>query len=1059
MQEAIVSDNTEGDHEGPPAQALNSDQMVDGDLVERFLALIAADREVVFPLDLPPSPMKSISPSARIRQRYCHRLKVWRAACKLTVSLNAVFGGSLLRSPPSQSASFRKEGVAARARISTLLLKESAEFVRSRRGLPTGDIDCFSKALPALVRAAEQDGSYFRVSRRPAQIPLIASAIAEPDPGHKGLLMLEGLPSREARFYSREQNVIDREGKSDTILRELYDQFCFIGGSLDEFIRYHNRTDVAHLWSWLPANEVQCFGGFSTVAKKCGDKQRKLLMEVPFNYLMRSVKRRPGLGMDGGMAVSRIRTDQRGFDCAACDESNAFTSVIVPQWMIRYQGTPPVSAGRVWHLLPVSVRSRVRRHDLVSACYKRLAMGASHAVFILMQINLRIIGIALHSPLLRPSMSSSPSKPTLQTQGMTLLDTCILLDELRHATAECRLAFSQSHRTITVLCISLDQETISNEYYKALEIGCIGETVATRFWAIRLKEGQVGTISNKNFLGSIQSLLREGLDIFCWHGGSVGARGPERDLLNFWGHNPMFLGTDGLNKQSLHDLQNKNGALLNCLSICHSISIKGGRYLGDFPQGGLEGVPEVVKLLEDSAGSCVRLPVLESRKGSGVKLGSQNLCLLTSLASKTRLARALKNDNSSARDIVMQETLDTIFELATSDSGPTGALNEADCSDYFYSYSTDHFTILNELNHRGGQVFLEGGHQAIYLHVDDTLCFAQPADPKDDSGTFRRSADLVMSVIADEMESWGFLVPERYSSDNVEKAVGYSICGRSGRFGMVPKKVHQLRTCLLGMAKQHYCDSEVIRCLLGVFMFGAQLRRELMSLPHSLYRFIDLYPCQVAKLWKSARRELICMAHLLPFMFTRSSQDLSRLVFASDAMGSEGLDDCGGYGVVVTEVSAKEAKEVLILGESSSYGLGMLGPLHKGVKNVHSKLEATVPFSRLPDAIFESERWHAVCSGRWRWEEHIVLGEARSALKVLSAAAQDKQLHCCMLSNLEDNAAVSGAFSKGRSAVWELNVLCRRRAALCLATGIRFLLPWVETARQPADQLSRTRLD
>ena len=157
---------------------------------------------------------------------------------------------------------------------------------------------------------------------------------------------------------------------------------------MEEYLRYFDRADVRHLWDWHAASEVRCFGGFSTVAKKSGGKQRKLLMQVPFNYLMCSVHQRPGLGMDGGKAVSRIRSDGEGFACAACDESNAFTSVIVRHVMIKFQGTPPVVAATFWHLLPIALRSRIRRRDPVSACNRRLTMAASHAVFILMQINL-----------------------------------------------------------------------------------------------------------------------------------------------------------------------------------------------------------------------------------------------------------------------------------------------------------------------------------------------------------------------------------------------------------------------------------------------------------------------------------------------------------------------------------------------------------------------------------------------------------------------------------------------------------------------------------------------
>lgn len=37
---------------------------------------------------------------------------------------------------------------------------------------------------------------------------------------------------------------------------------------------------------------------------------------------------------------------------AACDQSNAFTRVAVPNWFLPYQAVPPIVASLVWHLLP-----------------------------------------------------------------------------------------------------------------------------------------------------------------------------------------------------------------------------------------------------------------------------------------------------------------------------------------------------------------------------------------------------------------------------------------------------------------------------------------------------------------------------------------------------------------------------------------------------------------------------------------------------------------------------------------------------------------------------------
>ena len=77
---------------------------------------------------------------------------------------------------------------------------------------------------------------------------------------------------------------------------------------------------------------------------------------------------------------------------SAFDENNAFTRVETPEWMWAWCSTPPVLAAAVWDLLPEDLRRVIRPHDWVSAQYRRLAMGSTHSVHILMNINITVIG-------------------------------------------------------------------------------------------------------------------------------------------------------------------------------------------------------------------------------------------------------------------------------------------------------------------------------------------------------------------------------------------------------------------------------------------------------------------------------------------------------------------------------------------------------------------------------------------------------------------------------------------------------------------------------------------
>ena len=56
---------------------------------------------------------------------------------------------------------------------------------------------------------------------------------------------------------------------------------------------------------------------------------------------------------------------------------------------------------------------------------------------------------------------------------------------------------------------------------------------------------------------------------------------------------------------------------------------------------------------------------------------------------------------------------------------------------------------------------------------------------------------------------------------------------------------------------------------------------------------------------------------------------------------------------------------------------------------------------------------------------------------------------------LHDTSPFAGAATKGRSAVWAINFLLRRRAAFSLAADVRDIYPWVNSPFMPADTLSR----
>jgi len=127
-----------------------------------------------------------------------------------------------------------------------------------------------------------------------------------------------------------------------------------------------------------------------------------------------------------------------------------------------------------------------------------------------------------------------------------------------------------------------------------------------------------------------------------------------------------------------------------------------------------------------------------------------------------------------------------------------------------------------------------------------------------------------------------------------------------------------------------------------------------------------------------------------------------------------------------------------------------------GFKRPEKPLLRYTPFTVLPDEVLSLERWLLIESGTWQMEDHITLGESRAVVRLARRlVVSTASWHRMTVLSLEDNMAAAGSLGKGRSPAPSLNRLCRQLCAAVVAGGLRWLLPWVETLRQPADPASR----
>jgi hypothetical protein len=117
--------------------------------------------------------------------------------------------------------------------------------------------------------------------------------------------------------------------------------------------------------------------------------------------------------------------------------------------------------------------------------------------------------------------------------------------------------------------------------------------------------------------------------------------------------------------------------------------------------------------------------------------------------------------------------------------------------------------------------------------------------------------------------------------------------------------------------------------------------------------------------------------------------------------------------------------------------------------------EVAPDFQEVPSHLLADNLWKNVMSDRWRYDEGILLLEARAIVKAAERIANSiPQSHCRSLI-LGDNMSVTLSFGRWRAREFKLLVQLRRVAALGLARGIKFYFRWHPSEFNNADEGSR----
>lgn len=286
--------------------------------------------------------------------------------------------------------------------------------------------------------------------------------------------------------------------------------------------------------------------------------------------------------------------------------------------------------------------------------------------------------------------------------------------------------------------------------------------------------------------------------------------------------------------------------------------------------------------------------------------------------------------------------------------------------------------VMNEDVVRGWPVTFEGQQAAMHLHVDDSI-FLGAHSGRDEP----QAVDLLMEDSDEARESLGLVVLAdggRTRNVDLDKVIICSVSRIPVRIEVTTRKIALIFDAFTWAAGFRIIRLDTLARWVGLWIWGALLRRCLLSVPQLVFRFNHLYRGSYAESLQPLHRELLAMAHLTAFMFRDLGAPLAQGIFATDALGSDDKDH-GGIGIVGKRVDARTAELAYEFGACPVYTVSKFDGSITGFLKPQTELRRRTPSSGSPRArlSFGAFRWTDICWGRSLWQDPVCLGEGRAS--------------------------------------------------------------------------------
>ena len=308
-----------------------------------------------------------------------------------------------------------------------------------------------------------------------------------------------------------------------------------------------------------------------------------------------------------------------------------------------------------------------------------------------------------------------------------------------------------------------------------------------------------------------------------------------------------------------------NKLIFNTIALCEAVSIRGGVHLLEHPEDpGRFPFPSIWSTLEitemESRTLSVRLLFDQCMMGGLSKKGTcisgtadglldsaelrccrthQHLPLYPRIVNNRFRSLGLQTYPSQLCEYLADKVVRSFDRMRAHGTGPGGHLRIANVPVVRVSAWGSHsdggtpaIAILNEDSVKRRRVIVRGQQTALYIHVDDGICIGER------NQTNPVISDQLMQHCADALEDIGFVVPDRQHDSEVGKVVGYIPIRSPAQLRIPPDKSANLHESCRYLSTCSEVHTHDVRAVLGVWIWAALLRRDLLCIPHSIFSLL-----------------------------------------------------------------------------------------------------------------------------------------------------------------------------------------------------------------------------